>query len=144
MRFTEDLSAPRALVFGEVTDFENLKEKFPDLFVSIRVIERSKNVVVTEERFAVLGTVVKQRSRHTLRRATTHTVEVLTGDLSGSKVVERYSDGPDGGTIVDVEAEFRLGGFASILPQFVVRPMIEANLRRVFEELEAKLSRTIS
>ena len=140
MKFTERLSAPRALVFSEVTDFENLQEKFPDIFVSIRVIERSKNVAITEEGFSVLGTVVSQRARHTIRRSTTHTVEILRGDLEGSRVVERYSDGPRGGTVVNVEADFLLGGFLSVLPQFMVKPMIQGNLRRVFGELEARLS----
>jgi carbon monoxide dehydrogenase subunit G len=140
MKFTERLSAPRALVFNGVTDFENLQEKFPDIFVSIRVVERSKNVAVTEERFSVLGMVVRQRSRHTIRRSTMHGVEILTGDLEGSKVVERYSDGPSGGTVVKVEADFLLGGLLSVLPQFVVRPTIEGNLRRVFDELETRLS----
>jgi carbon monoxide dehydrogenase subunit G len=140
MKFTEKLSGPRALVFSEVTDFENLQEKFPDLFVSIRVTKRSKTSAVTEEKFSVLGTVVSQRSRHTMRRPTTHTVEILTGDLGGSRVVERYSDGPCGTTIVKVEADFLLGGLLSILPQFMVRPMIESGLRRVFRDLEARLS----
>jgi carbon monoxide dehydrogenase subunit G len=140
MKFTERLSAPRALVFSEVTDFENLQDKFPDIFVSIRIVERSKNVFVTEERFSVLGAVIRQRSRHTVRRSTTHAVEILTGDLEGSKVVERYSDGPSGGTVVKVEADFILGGLLSVLPQFMVRPIIEGNLRRIFDELETRLS----
>jgi carbon monoxide dehydrogenase subunit G len=140
MKFTEKLSGPRALVFSEVTDFENLQEKFPDLFVSIRVIRRSKTSAVTEEKFSALGVVVSQRSRHTMRGPTTHTVEILTGDLGGSRVVERYSDGPGGATVVRVEADFLLGGLLSILPQFMVRPMIESSLRRVFLELEARLS----
>jgi carbon monoxide dehydrogenase subunit G len=140
MKFNEKLSGPRELVFSEVTDFENLREKFPDLFVSIRVIERSKTSALTEEKFSVLGTVVSQRSRHTMRRPSTHTVEILTGDLGGSRVVERYADGPGGATLVRVEADFLLGGLLSILPQFMVRPIIESNLRRVFRELEARLS----
>jgi len=144
MKFTERLSAPRTIVFREVTDFESLRDKFPDLFISIRVLERSRNTVVTEESFSVMGTVVRQRARHTVRRSTSHTVEILTGELGGSRVVEHYSDGPDGGTIVRVGADLVLSGLASVLPQFVVRPMIENNLRRVFGELEARLSHSRS
>jgi carbon monoxide dehydrogenase subunit G len=140
LTFVEKLSAPRALVFSEVTDFEHLREKFPNLFISIRVIERSTNTVVTEETFSAFGMVIGQRSRHTVRNSTTHTVEILTGDLAGSRVLERYSDAKDGGTIVNVQADLSVRGLASFLPPFVVAPMVETNLRRVFGELEARLS----
>jgi carbon monoxide dehydrogenase subunit G len=140
LTFVEKLSAPRAIVFSEVTDFEHLRQKFPNVFISIRVVKRSKNMAVTEERFSAFGMVIGQRSRHTMRDSTTHLVEILTGDLAGSRVAERYSDAEDGGTIVNVRADLSVRGLASFLPPFVVRPMVEASLRRVFGELEAKFS----
>ena len=140
LTFVEKLGAPRELVFDEVTDFEHLGEKFPNIFVSIRVIKRSRNVVVTEERFSAFGMVIGQRSRHTTRKSTSHAVEILTGDLAGSRVLERYSDADDGGTIVNVRADLSIRGLASVLPQFVLGPMVETNLRRVFGELQARLS----
>ena len=136
MKFTEELSAPRRTVFREITDFDNLQTKFPNVFISIRVLERSKNVAVTEERFSVMGMVVTQRCRHKVRIPTTHEVEILTGDLRGSSIMERYSDSEEGGTTVRVAADFVLGGFLSFMPPFIARPLIESNLRRVFAELE--------
>jgi hypothetical protein len=82
--------------------------------------------------------VIEQRSRHVVRAPKTHQVEILSGDLRGSKMVENYSEAPDGKTIVDVEADFVLGGFLSLIPQFMARPLIEENLGRIFAELEAR------
>ena len=138
VRFRRKLSAPRAEVFRQVTDYEKLKENFPSLFISVRVLERSRNGAVTEEKFSVLGTVIEQRSRHVARAPKTHEVEILTGDLRGSKLVETYSVATHGGTIVEVEGDFVLGGFLSLLPQFIVRPLVEENLGRIFAELEAR------
>jgi hypothetical protein len=139
MSFTEELSAPRRSVFREITDYDNLQEKLPNVFLSIRVLERSKNHVVTEESFSVMGAVVTQRSDHRFKRPTTHEVKILSGDLRGSSIVERYSDSAEGGTIVRVDADFMLGGFLSFLPSFVARPLIEGSVRRVFTELQRVL-----
>jgi hypothetical protein len=139
MNFTEELSAPRRSVFREITDFDNLQERLPNVFLSIRVLERSKTYLVTEESFSVMGTVVTQRSKHKLKAPTTHEVEILSGDLRGSSIVERYSDSAEGGTTVRVDADFVLGGFLSLLPQFIARPLVEGSVRRVFTELEGTL-----
>jgi carbon monoxide dehydrogenase subunit G len=139
INFTEKLSAPRKSVFREITGYDDLQDKFPNVFLSIRVLERSKSYVVTEESFSVMGTIVTQRSKHKVRTPTIHEVEILSGDLRGSSIVERYSDSGEGGTIVRVDADFMLGGFLSLLPSFVIRPLIEGNVRRVFTELEEVL-----
>jgi hypothetical protein len=139
INFTERLSAPRKSVFREITSYDDLQDKFPNVFLSIRVLERSRSHAVTEESFSVMGTVVTQRSRHRIKTPTTHEVEILSGDLRGSSIVERYSDSAEGGTIVRVEADFVLGGFLSLLPPFIARPLIEGSVRRVFIELEQVL-----
>ena len=139
INFTERLSAPRRSVFREITGYDDLQDKFPNVFLSIRVIERSKSYVVTEESFSVMGTIVTQRSKHKVRTPTTHEVEIISGDLRGSSIVERYSDSDDGGTLVRVDADFVLGGFLSFLPPFIVRPLIEGSVRRVFTEMEQAL-----
>ncbi|MBI2183750.1 MAG: SRPBCC family protein [Thaumarchaeota archaeon] len=134
--FTRRLKAPRALVYRTITDFENLQDRLPKIFHSIQVLKRNKNYIITEEEFSVLGSVITQRSKHVVKVPTKHTVEILTGELAGSKIVERYSDDSDDGTIVNVDADFSLGGLLSFLPSFIIRPMIEDSLNRVFTELE--------
>jgi len=138
MRFKRRLSAPRSSVFNQITDYENLQRNFPNTFISVRVLEQSRTSAVTEERFSVLGTVITQRSRHVTRPPRTHQVEILAGDLRGSKITETYSDAVDGGTMVEVNADFVLGGFVSLMPRFVVRPLIEEKLAHIFAELESR------
>jgi carbon monoxide dehydrogenase subunit G len=135
------LNAPRTSVFNAITSYEELQERFPRTFLSIRVVARSKAHVVTEEKFSVMGTTMTQRSRHKVRVPTTHSVEILTGDLAGSTIVEHYSAGPGGETTVRVDADFVLGGLLSLLPPFVARPLLEVNVARVFDELEEALAR---
>ena len=135
--FRRRLAAPRETVFRAVTDYDKLQETFPHVFLSIRVLERSGSEVVTEEKLSVAGATMTQLCRHRTRAPTTHAVEILTGDLAGSRILERYSSDADGGTTVRVEADFRVGGLLSLLPPFVVRPLVEGNVGRVFDELSA-------
>jgi len=145
MRFsissTRTLNAPRRRVFRIVTEFDRLHERFPALFRSVRVIESSPQDAITVETFSLMGTTMKQRTRHHMVDATTHTVEILTGDLAGTKIVERYSDGPGRATTVDLEGHVKLSGLASILPVAIVKPLLEANLQRIFDEVDRYLKR---
>jgi len=138
---TRRLKAPRGKVFRIVTEFDKLQERFPSLFSSIRVLERSPQGALTEESFVFLGVTFEQRSRHHMVNGKTHTVEILTGDLAGSTIVEHYADGPDGETTVKLEARVALRGLASLLPPPIVKPLVEANLQRVLDEVEKYLEK---
>ena len=74
LRFTKRLKAPRREVFRLVTGYERLHERFPNLFSSVRVLDKSKDRVTTEETFFLLGATVTQRSRHEVRAPTLHRV----------------------------------------------------------------------
>ncbi len=137
--FHRKLNAPRRTVFRLITDYEKLQETFPQIFLSFRVLERSRGEVVTEEKVFMVGVTMTQLCRHMTKSQTTHIVRIMTGDLAGSTIVERYSSDSDGGTTVHVEADFVLGGLLSLLPTFVARPLIENNVGRVFDELDAVL-----
>jgi len=138
---TRRLKAPRRKVFRAVTEFDRLRERFPGVFSSIRVVERSPHGAVTEESFEFLGVRLKQRSKHEMVEGKTHRVEVLTGDLAGTTIVEHYTDAPGRETMVSVEARVALRGLASLLPPVIVKPLVQANLQRVLDEVEGYLER---
>ncbi len=135
INFTKKISAPRKLVFETITNFGSLQETLPNVFRSVRILEQKGDNTITEEEFLVLGTIMKQRSRHMVENPSRHTVQIIDGELAGSTIIENYSDSVDGGTTVDVSADFKIGGILSILPAPVLRPLIGDNLQRLFNEL---------
>ena len=139
INFTKEISAPRKLVFGTITNFGSLQKTLPNVFRSVRILEQKKDYAITEEEFLVFGTIMKQRSMHTIENPSRHIVHIIDGELAGSTIVENYSDSVDGGTTVDVSADFNIGGILSILPAPVLRPLVGDNLRRLFGELEDAL-----
>ncbi len=135
INFTKEINAPRKIVFRTITDFGSLQKTLPNVFHLVRILEQKGDHTITEEEFMVLGTIMKQRSRHAIENPSRHTVQIIDGELAGSTIVENYSDSADGGTTVDVNADFNVGGILSILPAPVLRPLISDNLQRLFNEL---------
>ena len=79
--FHRKLNAPRRTVFRLITDYEKLQETFPQIFLSFRVLERSRGEVVTEEKVFMVGVTMTHLCRHMTKSQTTHIVRIMTGDL---------------------------------------------------------------
>ncbi len=132
IKVEKTIKADREKIFKMVTDFENLSNKFPQFFKSVKVISRQGNIVTTEDEAVMAGKEVHQTTKHILTFPEIDDVELLSGDAKGSHIVTTYTTIPEG-TKVTVEGDFKLAGKLKLVG-FMAKGKIEKSIEEVIEQ----------
>jgi ribosome-associated toxin RatA of RatAB toxin-antitoxin module len=132
---SKTVDAPHDKIFALITDFERLPSRFPNRYRSVKIIQRSGNVVTAEEDVTVAGRDIHQITKHTLQPSTALRSEVVEGDTKGTIV--QISLEPDSGSMtkVTVDADLKLGKMGSMLGIFA-KGKIKDGLERMIDEFE--------
>lgn len=133
MKVTKIIKAERSKVFNIITDFENLPNRLPEFFNSIKIISKEGNVTIIEESVKVAGRDITQTTKHILTPPEKHEVLVMTGDAKDSHIVETYENVSEG-TKVTVDGDFKLSGKLKLVG-FVAKRKIEKNINEVMDTL---------
>lgn len=133
MKVTKIIKAERSKVFNTITDFENLPNRLPEFFNSIKIVNKEGNVTIIEESVKVAGRDITQTTKHILTPPEKHEVLVMTGDAKGSHVIETYENVSEG-TKVTVDGDFKLSGKLKLVG-FVAKRKIEKNINEVMDAL---------
>lgn len=126
------IKAKRENLFNLVTDFENLPQRFPQFFKSVKVISREGNTVTTEEHVMMAGREMHQTAKHILTAAEIDDVHILSGDAKDSHIVTKYENIPEG-TKITVEGDFKLAGKLKLVG-FMAKGKIEKGIEEVMQE----------
>jgi ribosome-associated toxin RatA of RatAB toxin-antitoxin module len=133
---SKTVNAPQEKIFMLITDFEKLPSRFPNRYRSVKILERSGNVITAEEDVTVAGRDIHQITKHTLEANKSLRSEVVEGDTKGTVV--KISLEPDSGvdmTKVTVDADLKLGKMGSVLGVFA-KGKIKDGLERMIDEFE--------
>ena len=133
MKVTKIIKAERSKVFNIITDFENLPNRLPEFFNSIKIVSKEGNVTIIEESVKVAGRDITQTTKHILTPPEKHEVLVMTGDAKDSHIVETYENVSEG-TKVTVDGDFKLSGKLKLVG-FVAKRKIEKNINEVMDTL---------
>ena len=133
MKVTKIIKAERSKVFNIITDFENLPNRLPEFFNSIKIVSKEGNVTIIEESVKVAGRDITQTTKHILTPPEKHEVLVMTGDAKDSHIVETYENVSEG-TKVTVDGDFKLSGKLKLVG-FVAKRKIEKNINEVMNAL---------
>ena len=133
MKVTKIIKAERSKVFNTITDFENLPNRLPEFFNSIKIVNKEGNVTIIEESVKVAGRDITQTTKHILTPPEKHEVLVMTGDAKDSYIVETYENVSEG-TKVTVDGDFKLSGKLKLVG-FVAKRKIEKNINEVMDAL---------
>ncbi len=133
MKVTKIIKAERSKVFNTITDFENLPNRLPEFFNSIKIISKEGNVTIIEESVKVAGRDITQTTKHILTPPEKHEVLVMTGDAKDSHIVETYENVSEG-TKVTVDGDFKLSGKLKLVG-FVAKRKIEKNINEVMDAI---------
>lgn len=133
MKVTKIIKAERSKVFNTITDFENLPNRLPEFFNSIKIISKEGNVTIIEESVKVAGRDITQTTKHILTPPEKHEVLVMTGDAKDSHIVETYENVSEG-TKVTVDGDFKLSGKLKLVG-FIAKRKIEKNINEVMDAL---------
>ena len=133
------IKANREKVFNIVTDFENLPNKFPQFFKSVKVVSREGNTVTTDDLAVMAGREMTQTTKHILTPPAIDEVYLLSGDAKDSHIVTKYESIAEG-TKVTVEGDFKLAGKLKLVG-FMAKGKIEKGIEEVMQEF-AKVAET--
>jgi len=133
VKVTKIIKAERSKVFNIITDFENLPNRLPEFFNSIKIVSKEGNVTIIEESVKVAGRDITQTTKHILTPPEKHEVLVMTGDAKDSHIVETYENVSEG-TKVTVDGDFKLSGKLKLVG-FVAKRKIEKNINEVMDAL---------
>ena len=133
MKVTKIIKAERSKVFNIITDFENLPNRLPEFFNSIKIVSKEGNVTIIEESVKVAGRDITQTTKHILTPPEKHEVLVMTGDAKDSHIVETYENVSEG-TKITVNGDFKLSGKLKLVG-FVAKRKIEKNINEVMDAL---------
>jgi len=133
VKVTKIIKAERSKVFNTITDFENLPNRLPEFFNSIKIVSKEGNVTIIEESVKMAGRDITQTTKHILTPPKIHQVLVMTGDAKGSHIIETYENVSEG-TRVTVDGDFKLSGKLKLVG-FVVKRKIEKNINEVMDAL---------
>ncbi len=133
MKVTKIIKAERSKVFNIITDFENLPNRLPEFFNSIKIVSKEGNVTIIEESVKVAGRDITQTTKHILTPPEKHEVLVMTGDAKDSHIVETYENVSEG-TKVTVDGDFKLSGKLKLVG-FIAKRKIEKNINEVMDAL---------
>jgi len=66
VKVTKIIKAERSKVFNTITDFENLPNRLPEFFNSIKIVSKEGNVTIIEESIKMTGRDITQTTKHIL------------------------------------------------------------------------------
>jgi len=133
VKVTKIIKAERSKVFNTITDFENLPNRLPEFFNSIKIVSKEGNVTIIEESIKMTGRDITQTTKHILTPPEKHEVLVMTGDAKDSHIVETYENVSEG-TKVTVDGDFKLSGKLKLVG-FIAKRKIEKNINEVMDAL---------
>jgi carbon monoxide dehydrogenase subunit G len=119
-------------IFNMVTDFENLSNKFPQFFKSVKVVSREGNSITTEDHSVLGGREMHQTTKHILTPPQIDEVYILSGDAKDSHIVTTYQATSEG-TKVIVDGDFKLAGKLKLVG-FMAKGKIENGINQVIDE----------
>jgi carbon monoxide dehydrogenase subunit G len=119
-------------IFRMVTDFENLPNKFPQFFKSVKIVSKDGNSITTEDVSIMGGREMHQTVKHIFSPPNTDEVYILSGDAKDSHIVTTYEKTKDG-TKITVDGDIKLAGKLKLVG-FMAKGKIENGISQVIEE----------
>ncbi|RZD43751.1 MAG: hypothetical protein CXT78_07605, partial [Thaumarchaeota archaeon] len=92
LKFERTLDIEPEKLFLTMTDVKNFPKILPRNFVSVNILETSKNMIIAEEEIQEKGIRVKLLVKHSFIPYTEHTMEILDGDAKGTTIHQLFSN----------------------------------------------------
>jgi ribosome-associated toxin RatA of RatAB toxin-antitoxin module len=104
------INVNRTAIFDTMADIEKYPQILPGNFVSVTLVNKTKNIIFAEEEVSQLGITSTMLVKHTIMPYENHTLEVVSGDAQGTTITETFRDNHNGTTTLNTYAKLKLGG----------------------------------
>ena len=130
--FVKIVDVKRDLIFQISTDYENFTKILPDHFKELKIIKKTENVAIIQEKLQFLGRTVDVLTEHRIAKPERHIVRMLDGQAKGSIFDERYEMYGEH-TKITINVDFILHGSLKILGT-LAKGKIKQGMNSVMDE----------
>ena len=99
----------KEVLFNVIADVENYPIILPKNILSSVIVEQKPNVILAEETMIEQGIRVKLLAKHTIIPYESHTVEIMSGDAEGTKIIQTLT-GDESSTKLSTKIQLELKG----------------------------------
>lgn len=117
--FVKIVDVDKKKLFNLMSDVKNYPTIFPDNYISVSIINKTGNVIFTQETVQEAGIKITLDVKHTIIPYEQHIVEILHGDANGTRITASF-DEIDSKTRITTDVEMHLKGILTpfgLLPQ---------------------------
>jgi hypothetical protein len=111
------INVEREKAFKAGTDFESFKRKLPQYFKLIRIRSTRNHTSVIEIHAKIAEKEFIMLTKHVVEPPEIHETFVLSGDIRGSHITEKYENVPTG-TKITIDVDLRLKGLLRLTSIF--------------------------
>ena len=130
--FSKIVDVQRDLIFQISTDYENFTKILPDNFKELKIIKKTDNVAIIQEKLQFLGRTVDVLTEHVVEKPDRHIVRMLDGQSKGTVFDEKYEiDGKQ--TKITINVDLVLKGGLKIIGIFA-KGKIKQSMNLVLDE----------
>ena len=130
----KNFSIEQQSLFNLMTNVEEYPYILPSNVIDVKIIERSENIIIAQERLIERGIAIDLLVKHTFTPYQTHVIEILEGDASGTKVEQTFQKNGDQ-TLVENKITFELQGVLTLF-KFLPESNVIHGLETVLEQFE--------
>jgi len=119
LELTKNVEIDRETIFNTMTSVNNYPTIIPKNIASVSILNYTKSEIFAEEELIESGIKTKLLVKHIIIPYDSHIIEILSGDASGTKIIQTFT-GNDSNTTINTKIKLDLKGILtpfSFLPK---------------------------
>jgi len=105
----------KEIIFNEMANIENFPNIFPQNVVSVKILNKTDNVIIAEEELTELGIRITLLVKHTIEPYNKHTIEIIDGDAKGTTITQSFEE-VNSQTNLNTKVHLDVKGVLSLIP----------------------------
>jgi len=118
IKLTKLVDVDKENIFEIMSSPESYPKVLPEIFVEVKIINQTGNVIFAEETISKLGLKSKMFVKHELFPPEKQIIEILEGDAKGTKIIMLFSE-DNSQTVISSDIDLKISGPVSVLVRFM-------------------------
>lgn len=130
VEFQTTVDVEKTKLFDVMADVENYPLVLPESYVSVKILNKTSNSILSLETVKEAGVQATFHVRHTIIPNESHQITILDGDAKGTNIVIWFNNSDSNKTQISTKLDLRLTG---IMAPFGILP--ENNIHHAFNTI---------
>ena len=110
MELQTSVDVEKTKLFDVMADVESYPSIFPENFVSVKILNKTNNSILSLETVKEIGIQTTFQVKHTLIPYESHQITILDGDAEGTNIIVWFNDFDVNRTQISAQVDLRLKG----------------------------------